>query len=139
MFHTGPSQGALVAITGLFLAGCLTAGPGACGTEDREFFAAVSHFEGLSPVPEDHPYGVCAAIVETDAPVDDVIEHYAAEFEAAGWRVPEPDVGHGGGEPGITRVTSVSGYRDTYQYHVAVTETDTGMVIVDLLAGNSEQ
>jgi hypothetical protein len=137
----GPRSSLLAAILiiGALLAGCLTAGPGACGSEDREFFSAIDHFEGLPLDAKDHPYGVCAAIFTTAAPADDVIAHYGAEFEAAGWRVAGPDVMADAAEPGVTRLITVSAYRDTYQYHVSVSAMADGTADVNVMAGNAEQ
>jgi hypothetical protein len=126
-------------IGALLLAGCLNAGvSGACGPEDREFFSAIDQFEGRPLEAVDDPIGSCWATFTTDAPANDVVAHYLAEFEAAGWRVSGADEVGDPVEPGVTREALVSGFRDTYQYHVTISETAGGEVRVDILAGNAQ-
>jgi hypothetical protein len=82
-------------IAGLFttvlLAGCLTAGPGGCSSEEAAAFNGIDHFGGQSLTPEDHPYGICAASFSSDADPDLVIEHYQTVLPAAGWIVQDPE------------------------------------------------
>jgi len=120
------------------LSACLTAGPGACGPDEREFFEAIDHFDAMPVEPEDHPLGICGAVFTTDEPADAVVEHYAAAFAAAGWDVSPPDEVTGG-EPGMISGTTVSASRDTYQYHVEISEARTGEVHVNITAGNADQ
>ena len=138
---TRPRQ--LITITMLaglaLLPACLTAGFGACGSEERAFFNAIEQFDALPIEAEDHPYGICGAIFTTHGPVDAVVDHYVAQFERTDWTVTGPVLEDGGGEPGVTGVTTVSAYRDTFQYHVAIFEMVGGSVDVNVTAGDAGQ
>jgi hypothetical protein len=75
----------------VLLAGCLTAGPGGCSSEEALAFNEIDHFgEGLL-VPQDHPYGICGATFTSDVDPEVVIEHYQATLPEAGWKVQEPE------------------------------------------------
>ncbi|MEO7296147.1 MAG: hypothetical protein ABIZ57_08385 [Candidatus Limnocylindria bacterium] len=128
----------LLAILAL-LSACLTAGPGACGSDEREFFDAIEQFDGTPLEALDHPYGICGAVFTTDAPADAVVDHYVAEFEEVGWDVGAPEAEPNPGEPGLISIRTVSGYRDTFQYHVAISETEAGDVQVSVMAGDAQQ
>jgi hypothetical protein len=138
MYRRPSSLAIPLIVTLAFLPACLTAGPGACGAADREFFGAIEQFEGMAVEAEDHPYGICGAIFTTDASAAAVVDHFAAEFEAAGWEVGAVETSDGGGEPGVISFTSVSGYRDTFQYHVNASEMEAGNTQVILMAGDSQ-
>lgn len=127
----------LVAVCAL-LAGCLSAGPGGCDSENRAFFATIEQFDGISVEPEGHPYGICGASFTTREPVESVAEHYRAAFEAAGWEVGPPE-NTPTNDPGVARAMVVSGYWDTFQYHAEISEAETGEVSVHLTAGNAGQ
>ena len=73
----------------LFLAGCLTAGPGGCSPEEAAAFNAIDHFGEEALVPEDHPYGICGATFTSDINPDLIIEHYQSVLPDAGWTVGE--------------------------------------------------
>jgi hypothetical protein len=137
MFRIRPSLAITMSVSATLLSACLTAGPGACDSDNRAFFDAIQQFDGMAIEAEDHPLGVCGAVFTTDASVDAVVDHYAAEFEAVGWDVGGLDTGPAG-EPGVTSVSTVSAYRDTFQYHVSVSELETGGVQVMLMAGDAQ-
>ena len=138
MYRTRPSVAIALIVSATMLSACLTAGPGGCDSDNRAFFDAIEQFDGIAVEAEDHPWGICSAVFTTDASADAVVEHYVAEFEGVGW-----DLGGGpesapAGEPGVTSVSTVSGYRDTFQYHVTVSELETGDVQVMLMAGDAQ-
>ena len=92
-------------ITGFFttilLAGCLTAGPGGCSSEEAAAFNEIDHFGEQSLVPEDHPYGICGATFTSDVDPDLIIEHYQSVLPDAGWTVGEVEsspITAGGGD-----------------------------------------
>jgi hypothetical protein len=75
----------------LLLAGCLTAGPGACGSDEAAAFNEIDHFGGESLTPKDHPLGGCGATFSTDADPAAVIDHYQTVLSASGWTVEDPE------------------------------------------------
>jgi hypothetical protein len=75
----------------LLLAGCLTAGPGGCSSEEAAAFNGIDHYGEQPLTPKDHPYGICAASFTTDVDPKQVVEHYQTVLEAAGWTVQDPE------------------------------------------------
>jgi hypothetical protein len=116
---------------------CMSAGPGACGQDERDFFHRVDHFGDVGIEPMDHPLGICGATYTTNEAAEAVIDHYLDEFRDAGWDPGPPQSTPGSGEPGVERVTTVSGYEGTYQYHVDITEMADRSVQVIITAGNA--
>jgi len=137
MFRIRPSHAITLIVSTTLLSACLTAGPGACDSDNRAFFDAIEQFDGMAIEAEDHPLGTCGAVFTTDGSVDAVIDHYTAEFEAVGWDVGAIDTGPEG-ETGVDSVSTISAYRDTFQYHVSVSELETGGVQVMLMAGDAQ-
>lgn len=94
-----------LAIT-VVLAGCLTAGPGACSAEEAAAFNEIDHFGEEPLVPEDHPYGICAATFTTDVEPNVIIGHYRTVLRQAGWTVQEaessPITDEGGAQVGTS-------------------------------------
>ena len=76
----------------LLAAGCLNSAFGACTAEAAAAFNEIEHYEGIELEPEDYPLaGRCAAGFNSSEPIEDVLDHYRAEWTAAGWTV-EPEV-----------------------------------------------
>jgi hypothetical protein len=75
----------------LLLAGCLTAGPGACGSDEAAAFNEIDHFGAEQLTPKDHPLGGCGATFSTDADPAVVVEHYQAVLPASGWTLEDPE------------------------------------------------
>jgi hypothetical protein len=73
--------------TTLLLAGCLTAGPGGCSSEEAAAFNEIDHFGEQALTPQDHPYGVCGATFQSDARPELIVEHYQIALRATGWTV----------------------------------------------------
>jgi hypothetical protein len=88
----------------LLLAGCLTAGPGGCGSEEAAAFNEIDHFGEHALAPQDHPYGICGATFQSDADPEVIVEHYQTALRAAGWTVHDaefsPITGEGGEQIG---------------------------------------
>jgi hypothetical protein len=78
--------------TTVLLAGCLTAGPGSCGTDEAAAFNEIDHFGEQALVPQDHPLGGCGATFSSDADPEVIVEHYRTELEDAGWTVGEAEL-----------------------------------------------
>jgi hypothetical protein len=93
-------------IAGLFttvlLAGCLTAGPGACSSEEAAAFNEIDHFGEQPLAPEDHPLGKCAASFTTDGDPDVIVEHYRRVLPETGWTVLADDEAGGGTGVGLS-------------------------------------
>ena len=67
-------------------AGCLNSASGACSAEAAAAFNEVEHYGGIELQPEDYPLGGrCAASFNAADPIDGVLDHYRAEWTAAGW------------------------------------------------------
>jgi hypothetical protein len=81
---------AAVSLT-LLLAGCLTAGPGTCGSDEAAAFNEIDHFGTEQLRPKDHPLGGCGATFSTDADPAAVIDHYQTALSASGWTVEDPE------------------------------------------------
>jgi hypothetical protein len=67
-------------------AGCLNAGAGACTQEAAAAFNEIEQYEGINLEPQDYPLGGrCAATFSSADPPQTVLDHYRAEWTAAGW------------------------------------------------------
>jgi hypothetical protein len=67
-------------------AGCLVAGPGACTQAAAAAFNEVEHYGGITLQPKDYPLGGrCTASFNSSDPIEVVLDHYRAEWTAAGW------------------------------------------------------
>lgn len=67
-------------------AGCLNSAAGACSPEAAAAFNQIEHYGGITLQPEDYPLGGrCAASFNSADPIEAVLDHYRAEWTAAGW------------------------------------------------------
>lgn len=67
-------------------AGCLNSAAGACSSEAAAAFNEIEHYGGIALQPEDYPLGGrCAASFNSADPIEVVLDHYRAEWTAAGW------------------------------------------------------
>lgn len=80
--------GALALCVAILVAGCLTAGPGACTQEARAAFNEIEHYDGIDLEPQDYPLGgrCVASFTSADDPAV-VFDYYRAQWAAAGWLV----------------------------------------------------
>ncbi len=77
----------ILALTAIGLAaGCLNSAAGACTPEAAAAFNEVEHYGGIELQPEDYPLGGrCAATFSSADQPETVLDHYRAEWTAAGW------------------------------------------------------
>ncbi len=75
-----------LALGGALLAGCLNSAFGACTPEAAAAFKEIEQYGGIQLEPEDYPLGRrCAATFNSKDPIQTVLDHYRAEWTAAGW------------------------------------------------------
>ena len=70
----------------ILAAGCLNSAFGACTPEAAAAFNEIEQYGGMQLEPEDYPLGGrCAASFNSADPIEVVLDHYRAEWKAAGW------------------------------------------------------
>jgi hypothetical protein len=83
-----PLVWALALGVALLAAGCWNSAFGACTPEAAAAFNEIGHYGGIQLEPEDYPLGGrCAATFNSADPIATVLDHYRAEWTAAGWTV----------------------------------------------------
>lgn len=77
---------------------------------------------GIKLQPQDHPYGVCTATFSTADQPEAVLDHYRAQWTAAGWSLnpPEPSSPPPPEGEEIMELVEASATRDGMTYRVSV-------------------
>lgn len=103
-------------------AGCLQSAFGACSPEEAAAFNEIDHYGGIKLQPQDHPYGVCTATFSTADQPEAVLDHYRAQWTAAGWSLnpPEPSPPPPPEGEEIMELVEASATRDGMTYRVSV-------------------
>jgi hypothetical protein len=102
-------------------AGCLSAAPYGCSPDEAAAFNEIDHYAGITLQPQDSPFGVCFASFRTADPPEVVLDHYRAQWTAAGWSLnpPEPSAPPRPEGEDVIGVAAASATRDGMTYSVS--------------------